>query len=222
MHIRTRIKICGLTQAEHVRAAADAGADAIGLVFYPKSPRYIEPEQARELRRSLPAMVDVIALFVNPSQDEVRRVIDVVQPELLQFHGDETPEFCRSFDRRYLRGFRVGGPGMLTPEAVLTECRRFPDAAAWLFDSHSSGYGGSGLSFDPHLLSAVRNAPDSRPLILAGGLKIETVRASIDELQPFGVDVSSGVEDAPGVKSAQKIQRFIAAVYGDTVLLNAK
>ncbi len=211
MHTRTRIKICGLTRTEHAQAAADAGADAIGLVFYPKSPRYIAPERARELRRALPAMVDVIALFVNPSQDEVQRVIDLVQPELLQFHGDESPQFCRSFDRRYLRGFRIGGPQMLTPEAVLAECRRFPDAAAWLFDSHSSGYGGSGLSFDPHLLSAVRSAEDSRPLILAGGLKIESVRASIEKLRPYGVDVSSGVEDAPGMKSTEKIQRFIAA-----------
>ncbi|NYT85880.1 phosphoribosylanthranilate isomerase [Pollutimonas harenae] len=209
---RTRIKICGLTRPQDVDTAVRAGADAVGLVFYGPSKRAVGLGQAASLRQRVPAFVDVVALFVNASTHEVEQVIEQVQPDLLQFHGDESPEFCTSFKQRYMRAFRVGGPGLDTPEAVLAACRRYPSASAWLFDSYSTGYGGSGLSFDPELLSAVRQAPDSRSIVLAGGLKADTVAHSLKMVQPYAVDVSSGVEDAPGIKSEQKIAAFVQSV----------
>ncbi|NYT57897.1 phosphoribosylanthranilate isomerase [Alcaligenaceae bacterium] len=209
---RTRIKICGLTRPQDVASAVLAGADAIGLVFYEPSKRSVNLEQAASLRKLVPAFVDVVALFVNAGTEEVNQVIEQVQPDILQFHGDESPEFCTSFNRRYMRAFRIGGPGIDTPAAVLAACRQHPTASAWLFDSYSAGYGGSGLTFDPALLNEVRQAPDSRHMVLAGGLKPETVARSLKLLRPYAVDVSSGVEDAPGIKSAQKIAAFTQAV----------
>jgi len=209
---RTRVKICGLTRPEDVRAACAAGADAIGLVFYPKSSRLVSLEQARVLREAVPAMVSVVALFVNAQAEEVQQVLDHVRPDVLQFHGDEPPEYCASFGHRYLKAFRLGGPGLGEPQAVLQACRRYPHATAWLFDSYSPGYGGSGLSFDSALLQAVRQAPDSRPVILAGGLTPHTVAQSVRELRPYALDVSSGVEASGGIKSAEKIQAFMGAV----------
>lgn len=209
---RTRIKICGLTRPQDVESAVLAGADAVGLVFYGSSKRAVGLEQAARLRQHVPAFVNVVALFVNASAQEVEQVIEQVQPDLLQFHGDESVEFCTSFKRRYIRAFRVGGPGLDTPQGVLLACRQHPKASAWLFDSYSSGYGGSGLSFDPELLSGVRQASDSRPMVLAGGLKADSVVQSLAMLQPYAVDVSSGVEDAPGIKSVQKMAAFTQAV----------
>ncbi|MDS1141772.1 phosphoribosylanthranilate isomerase [Pusillimonas sp. SM2304] len=209
---RIRVKICGLTRPQDVDAAVNAGADAVGLVFYGPSKRAVSLEQAIALRKAVPAFVDVVALFVNAAEDQVQEVIDQVQPDLLQFHGDETPAYCESFNRRYFRAFRVGGPGLDTPEQVLAACRKYASASAWLFDSYSTGYGGSGLPFDPALLRDVRQAADSRPLVLAGGLKADTVAQSVRALQPYAVDVSSGVEEAPGIKSAQKIAAFMKAV----------
>ena len=214
MQQRTRVKICGLTRIEDVHCAVRAGADAIGLVFYPESSRRVDLLQARLLREAVPAFVNVVALFVNPSFDEVQAVIKQVQPDLLQFHGDETPEFCASFNYRYMRAFRVGGPGLETPEAVLASCQAFRAASAWLFDSYSSGYGGSGLVLDATLLQGIQDAPESRPLVLAGGLTPETVAASIKAIRPYAVDVSSGVEMAKGIKSAEKIDAFMKAVRG--------
>lgn len=209
---RTRVKICGLTRIEDVQCAAQAGADAIGLVFYPKSSRLVSLEQARRLREAVPTMVDVVALFVNAQPDEVRAVIDQVRPDVLQFHGDETPEYCEQFGHSYWRAFRVGGPGLETPEAVLAACRPFQQAAGWLFDSYSAGYGGSGLTLDTGLLAAVQGAQDSQPLVLAGGLTPQRVAASVARIRPYAVDVSSGVEVSSGIKSAEKIQAFMAAL----------
>src|SRR3546814_729262 len=149
MQQRTRIKICGLTRPQDVDAAVLAGADAVGLVFYEPSKRSVSLEQAASLRRLVPAFVDVVALFVNASAKEVDQVIEQVQPDLLQFHGDESPEFCASFKRRHMRAFRLGGRGLDTPAGVLAACRQYPTASAWLFDSYSAGYGGSGLTFEP-------------------------------------------------------------------------
>src|SRR3546814_329512 len=212
MAARTRVKICGLTRPEDIDAAVQAGTDAIGFVFHAPSKRAVNLEQARALRQRVPAFVSVTALFVNAPENEVRAVIDRVQPDLLQFHGDESPEYCASFERRYLRAFRVGGPELNTPLAVLEACRRYPSASAWLFDSYSAGYGGSGLAFDIDLLSELRQARDSRPLILAGGLKPETLAQLVRQVRPYAVDVSSGVESAPGIKSADKINAFMQAL----------
>jgi phosphoribosylanthranilate isomerase len=209
---RTRIKICGITRPEDAACAVQNGADAIGLVMYPRSPRAVGLRQARLLRREVPAFTDAVVLLVNASHDEVREIIDQVAPDLLQFHGDESPEFCSSFGHRYVRAFRVGAPGLATREQVLAQCQRYGDAAGWLFDSYSSGYGGSGMRFDAALLQSVRDSAAARAVIAAGGLNAENVHATLDVLHPFAVDVSSGVETSPGVKSAQKIASFVRAV----------
>lgn len=209
---RTRVKICGLTRQEDVHAAVQAGADAIGLVFYADSKRAVSIEQARGLVQGLPAFISVVALFVNADSAYVRAVIDQVQPDLLQFHGNETPEVCRAYGRRYMRAFPIGGPGMETAEQVLGAAQAYPDAAAWLFDTYSSGYGGSGVAFDHGLLSSVRGSSQARPVVLAGGLDALTVDAAVRTARPYAVDVSSGVEASAGIKSAQRIQAFIQAV----------
>lgn len=211
-HPRTRVKICGLTRAEDIDSAARAGADAIGLVFYPHSRRAVSLDQARRLRAAVPPFVSVVALFVNPAPDAVNEVIDQLRPDLLQFHGDETADFCAQFRHPYLRAFRVGGPGMDSPECVGDACRAYMHAHGWLFDSDSAGYGGSGRGFDAGLLDVVAAAQDRRPLVLAGGLNADTVAQRIRRLRPYAVDVSSGVEIEPGIKSAEKIQAFIRAV----------
>lgn len=209
---RTRVKVCGLTRRDDVRAAVDAGADAVGLVFYPPSRRFLDVGTAAALRDLVPAFVDAVALFVNPSVAEVREVIETVGPDLLQFHGEESPEFCAQFGVRYLKGFRVGAPGQDTAETLAAHCATHGHAAAWLFDSFSQGYGGSGTSLDPALLREVAHAPHARPLVLAGGLSAGNVGARIAELRPYAVDVSSGVEESPGLKDPARIRAFMRAV----------
>ncbi|MEI2414828.1 phosphoribosylanthranilate isomerase [Orrella sp. JC864] len=209
--MRTRIKICGLTREEDILAAADAGADAIGMVFYPRSKRSLSPARAAELRRVVPPLVSVVALFVNASEQEIEQVRQAVRPDWLQFHGDETPQQCRAAGLPYWRAFRVGAPGPDTPAALAAACQAYEDAGAWLFDSYSAGYGGSGLAFDHGLLRELP-AQRRRHLVLSGGLTAQTVRQAILRSRPWAVDVSSGVESAPGIKSAEKIQAFVAQV----------
>lgn len=210
--MRTRIKICGLTREQDIDAAVAAGVDAIGFVFYAKSKRCLTPLRAAQLRRAVPAFVDVVALFVNPAEDEVRAVLDQVGPELLQFHGDETPQDCARYGHRFLRAFRAGAPGLDTAEDLASACRAYGEAAGWLFDSYSAGYGGSGHGFDYALLDEVKGDPVSRPLILSGGLNAENVGQAVQTLRPWGVDVSSGVEVEQGIKSSDRIPFFVAAV----------
>lgn len=214
--LRTRVKICGITRDSDLSAACKAGADAIGFVFYPKSSRLVSVEQARALRRATPAFVSVTALFVNAPETLVRQVLDEVRPDILQFHGDETAQYCTAFGHPYMKAFRVGAPGLEDAKSLLRACRQHPDAAAWLFDSYSPGYGGSGLTFDVSLLDQVRSANDSRPLVLAGGLNPDNVADAIKSVRPFALDVSSGVEDSAGIKSAGKINAFMKAVYAAT------
>lgn len=201
--MRTRIKICGITRAQDLRAAADAGADAFGLVFYARSPRCLAVEQARVLRRAAPAFLASVALFVNPAREEVERVLLGVRPELLQFHGEESPEFCRAFDWPYIKAGRVK-PGV----DLLEYWRRFSDASAWLADAWVEEYGGVGTGFDWSLLPSQRE----RPLVLSGGLGPENVAAAIQRLRPWAVDVSSGVESAKGIKDASRIHAFVREV----------
>jgi len=212
MKWRTRVKVCGLTRTEDIHSAVEAGVDAIGLVFYPKSSRLVALEQAERLRREVPALVSVVALFVNAAPSEVQAVIERVRPDVLQFHGEESPVYCDQFGMRYMKAFRVGAPGLDTPERVLAACQAFPDAAAWLFDSYSAGYGGSGLAFDPALIDLVQAHDDRRPIVLAGGMRQDTVQRSIELIHPYAVDVSSGVEVSGGIKSAEKIREFMLAV----------
>lgn len=209
---RTRVKICGLTRTGDVQSAVQAGADAIGLVFYEGSKRAVSIEQGRVLRQAVPAFVDVVALFVNADPDHVQAVIDQVQPDLLQFHGNESPPACQGYGRRYMRAFHVGGPGMDSAGHVLEAALAYPDAAAWLFDTYSTGYGGSGVAFDHSLLAAAQASGQARPVVLAGGLDASSVGEAVHAVRPYAVDVSSGVEASPGIKSAQRIYDFIRAV----------
>lgn len=220
---RTRIKICGLTRAQDVRVCAQSGVDALGFVFYPPSKRFVSAEHASELCADLPAFISTVALFVNPEFQAVQDVIHILRPSLLQFHGDEDPDFCASFGMPYLKAFRVGAPGLDTPANVAKTCEAFSLAAGWLFDSYTPAFGGSGQGFDHALLSGVTSAhalgseispahKASRPMILSGGLNVQNARAALQTLAPWAIDVSSGVEDSPGVKCAEKIVAFIRAV----------
>ena len=210
---RTRIKICGLTRAQDVHACVDSGADALGFVFFPPSKRFVSAAHAAELCADLPAFISTVALFVNPEPQAVKDVMQRLKPSLLQFHGDEDPDYCASFGMPYLKAFRVGGPGLDTPANVAKTCQGFSRAAGWLFDSYTPAFGGSGQGFDHALLSDVSKAQNTpRPMILSGGLNSQNVHAALQALRPWAVDVSSGVEDGPGVKSAQKIHAFVQAV----------
>ena len=201
---RTRVKICGITEAAHARVAADAGADAIGLVFYPASPRRVSDEAAAAIAQSLPPFVTSVGLFVNAPADEVRATLAAVNLDLLQFHGDESPEYCASFGRAFVRGVR-----MEAGTDLLEYARRFSGARALLLDAHVPGTpGGTGQTFDwasiPRELSI--------PLILSGGLTSASVGRAIRQVRPWAVDVSSGVERSRGVKDPQKIVEFIRSV----------
>ena len=201
--MRTRVKICGITRAQDARAAADAGADAIGLVFYPPSPRYLSTERAAEIRDALPPFVQTVALFVNADGAQVAQVIGRVHPGMLQFHGEETPEFCAQFGLPFVKACRLR-PGV----DALEYLRPFSRAVAWLLDSHVPEYGGVGEALDLSLAPAVKD----KPVILSGGLTQASVGAAIRRVRPWGVDVSSGVESAKGLKDAARIAAFIAEV----------
>jgi phosphoribosylanthranilate isomerase len=201
------VKICGITRPEDARAAAEAGADAIGLVFYPPSPRFLNVERAVEIRDALPPFVQTVALFVNPDAAQVAQVIGRVRPAMLQFHGEETPQFCGEFGLPYIKACRVKS-GVSARLDLLEYLRPFSRATAWLLDSHVEEYGGVGESFDWSLAPAVRE----RPLVLSGGLAPGNVAEAIRRVRPWGVDVSSGVESAKGIKDAAKIAAFVAEV----------
>jgi phosphoribosylanthranilate isomerase len=200
--VRTRVKICGITRPADALAAARAGADAIGLVFYPPSPRYLSLERAREIRDVLPPFVQTVALFVNADGAQVSQVVGRVHPAMLQFHGDEAPDFCAQFGLPFVKACR-----MKQGVSALEYLRPFSSAAAWLFDSHVPEYGGVGESFDWSLVPAT-----DKPVILSGGLSRDKVAEAIRRVRPWGVDVSSGVESAKGIKDAAKIAAFIAEV----------
>jgi phosphoribosylanthranilate isomerase len=201
--VRTRVKICGITRPADGVAAAQAGADAIGFVFYPKSPRYLSAERAIEIRDALPPFVQTVALFVNADAAQVSQVLGRVKPALLQFHGDETPEFCGQFGVPYVKAARVR-QGL----DLLEYLRPFQGAAGWLLDSFVEAYGGVGERFDWTLVPRKLE----RPLILSGGLERGNVAEAVRKLRPWGLDVSSGVESAKGIKDAAKIAAFIAEV----------
>jgi phosphoribosylanthranilate isomerase len=201
---RTRIKICGIREAGDARVAAEAGADAIGLVFYEASPRYLTPGAAARIAAGLPPFVMAVGLFVNPTEGEVRGILDRVPLDLLQFHGDETAEFCERFDRPYIRVVRMEAGTDLVEYA-----HRFPRARALLLDAHVPGQaGGTGKTFD--WADIPRDLPI--PVILSGGLTASNVGRAVREVRPWAVDVSSGVEASRGVKDPRKIVEFIRSV----------
>jgi phosphoribosylanthranilate isomerase len=213
---RTYVKICGITRVDDARAAADAGVDAIGLVFWPGTPRVVTHEQASAIVAALPPFVGVVALFVDPDPAEVRSVLDAVAVDVLQFHGGESAEFCRAFGRRYVKAIPVK-EGVDLLESVSP----YGDAAGVLFDAFREGDlpGGTGRAFDWARLSAEVRARIGVPTILSGGLDPGNVARAVREVRPWGVDVSSGVEErdaqgAPrrGVKDAARIRAFVQGV----------
>jgi len=200
-----RVKICGLTRPQDVEAAVACGADAIGLVFYAPSPRAVDLEQARILAAKVPAFVAVTGLFVNPERDYVEAVLDAVPLDLLQFHGDESPEFCQSFGRRWIKAVRVREPGQI--EQAFAD---YHQASGLLVDAWDPNrYGGTGQSFNWSLI------PESRPLplILAGGLSSDNVARAIEQVRPWAVDGSGGVEESKGKKDATKLSQFFKEVH---------
>jgi len=202
---RTRIKICGITQPKDALAVVKAGADAIGLVFYEPSPRAVTLEMAQSIVKAVPAFVTVVALFVNPTTKQVRDVLNGVRIDLLQFHGDEESDFCGQFQRPYIKAIRVRQTSDVVASSV-----RFPDAVGLLLDSYKPGVpGGTGETFDWSLIPASQ----SKPIILAGGLTPENIAVAIEQVQPFAVDVSGGVEREKGIKDHSKINKFISEVY---------
>ena len=204
--MQPRIKICGLTRLEDVHAAVAAGADAIGLVFYPKSPRHVDLALAATLARVVPPFVTIVGLFVNADPALVRQTLAAVPIHLLQFHGDEDAAYCRQFDRPFVKAARVK-PGM----DLVQYAGAFPSAQAILLDAFVDGFGGGGKVFDWSLVPKDLKTP----IILSGGLDAGNVADAIVRVRPAAVDVSSGVElnaASKGIKDAEKIRAFVAAV----------
>ena len=201
---RTRVKICGITRSQDALAAAGAGADAIGLVFYPPSSRHIEVAAAASIVRAAGAFVTTVGLFVNPRADEVRKVVDAIALDRLQFHGDEDEAFCLQFGLPYIKALRAR-PGADFQALAAA----YPSAAGILLDSYKAGVaGGTGEVFDWRSIPG----PMRSRIILAGGLNPENVASAIRQVGPAAVDVSGGVESEPGIKSAARIEAFIEAV----------
>jgi len=203
MQQRTHIKICGLTREQDVDAAVAAGADALGFVFYPRSPRHVSVARAAALVARLPPFVTPVGLFVNASAAELRDALGAIPHLLLQFHGDESPATCGAPGRPYMRAAR-----MAEGFDLLDFATQFSSAQALLLDAHIDAYGGGGKVFDWSLVP--RNVP--RPLVLSGGLHAANVIDGILQLRPSAVDVSSGVESAKGIKDAGAMRHFCDAV----------
>ncbi|AAO57285.1 MULTISPECIES: phosphoribosylanthranilate isomerase [Pseudomonas] len=201
-----RSKICGITRIEDALAAAEAGADAIGLVFYPKSPRAVTVLQARAIIAALPPFITTVGLFVNASRCELNETLDAVALDMLQFHGDETPEECDGYHRPYIKALRVKAG-----DDIAQACRTYRNARGVLLDTYVEGVpGGTGETFDWALI------PDDldKPVILAGGLTSANVAQAIAQVRPYAVDVSGGVEKSKGIKDREKILAFMSAVHG--------
>ena len=198
-----RIKICGLTRDEDVHNAVVEGADALGFVLYAPSPRAVSAEQAAQLIKKVPAFVTTVALFVDESAEEVRRALSICPFDLLQFHGDESPEFCRQFNRPYMKAIRVR-----SADDIHSAVQQYPDAKALLLDAYVENLpGGTGQAFDWRLIPQL-----SVPWVLAGGLNSTNVADAINQVAPFAVDISGGIEASKGIKDRKKIQEFISEV----------
>ncbi|WP_220813309.1 phosphoribosylanthranilate isomerase [Pseudomonas paralcaligenes] len=201
-----RVKICGITRVEDALAAAAAGADAIGLVFYARSPRAVDVEQARVIIAALPPFVTTVGLFVDMERTELERLLASVPLDLLQFHGDESPEHCEGFNRPYIKALRVKAG-----DDIAARVDRYPGASGILLDTYVEGVpGGTGAAFDWSLVPQTL----SKPVILAGGLHSDNVASAVARVRPYAVDVSGGVEASKGIKDAEKIGAFIRAARG--------
>jgi phosphoribosylanthranilate isomerase len=201
--MRTRVKICGITRRQDAEFAVKSGADAIGLVFYEPSPRAVTIEQAAAITAQLSPFVSVVGLFVNATAESVRQTIKQIPLSLLQFHGDESAEFCEQFNMPYIKAIR-----MQSAADLIQASKDFSAASALLLDSYQHGVpGGTGQTFDWSMITAV-----NKPLILAGGLTTENVAEAIRQVSPYAVDVSGGVEESKGLKSNNKISAFMREV----------
>jgi phosphoribosylanthranilate isomerase len=198
-----RVKICGITELADALAAAEAGADALGFMFFEPSPRYLSIERAAKIIAGLPPFIARVGVFVDAAEEFIQRAINKCGLDTLQFHGQEPPEFCRKFGLRTIKAFRIQNADSLIPlPSYQTE--------AWLLDSYRTGKpGGTGAKFSWDLAIAAKNL--GRPIILAGGLTPENVAQAVQQVRPYAVDVSSGVESAPGRKDPQLMHDFIAA-----------
>lgn len=202
--MRTRVKICGITRTEDAIAAVEAGCDAIGLVFYAPSPRYVSPEKAAEIVAYIPPFISVVGLFVDAEPSEITEVLKRVRLDLLQFHGDEAPEDCGRHGMPYMKAIRVKADTNL-----LQYAKDFKAAKALLLDTFVEGKpGGTGQPFDWNIIPATL----SIPVVLAGGLTAENVGAAVKQVRPYAVDVSGGVEIKKGIKDAAKIAAFMRGV----------
>ena len=219
--VRTRIKVCGLTRIADAEAAVMHGADALGLIFWKPSPRYIDPLAARPLVSCAGPFVATVGVFVNPTRDEVLRAIEQAGISTLQFHGEEDPDFCAGFQRPWIKAFKVGQPvSQVLPRKsasapggeqgdLLESTLSYQAASAWLFDAFDARLvGGTGEAFDWNLVP--KNL--ARPLVLSGGLNVSNVGDAVRRLRPYAVDVSSGVELDKGIKDAGRIAAFIHGV----------
>jgi phosphoribosylanthranilate isomerase len=209
--MRTRVKICGITRAEDARDAVALGVDAIGLVFYEKSPRAVSLQQAAAISRQLPAFVTSVALFLDADAEWIRQVVAQVPIDLLQFHGSEPADFCRGFNRPYIKALGMESTGTLADihAGVLASAAEFEDARGVLLDSNAPGAaGGTGEVFDWAMVPATLE----QPLILAGGLGVHNVAEAVRKTRPWAVDVSSGVEREKGIKDAALMRAFINEV----------
>ncbi|WP_122454963.1 phosphoribosylanthranilate isomerase [Pseudomonas viridiflava] len=201
-----RSKICGITRIEDALAAVEAGADAIGLVFYAKSPRAVSVQQAHAIIAALPPFITTVGLFVNASRCELNETLDAVALDMLQFHGDETPEECDGYHRPYIKALRVKAG-----DDIEQACRAYRNARGILLDTYVEGVpGGTGETFDWALIPSEL----SKPVILAGGLTSANVAQAIAQVKPYAVDVSGGVEKGKGIKDREKILAFMSAVQG--------
>lgn len=198
--------MCGMTRSEDISHAINLGVNAIGLIFYPGSSRYVSFEKAKELLKNFPPLIDAVAVLVNPEQEFVQKIINELPIQLLQFHGDETPEFCAQFNRPFIKA--------LHPKTALQIeqfAKEFYNSSALLFDTPSNkSRGGTGLTFDWHIIP--KNL--TKPYILSGGLNDGNVMMAIKACQPYAVDVCSGIEMSPGIKDHIKMSQFIKALWG--------
>lgn len=206
---KTRIKICGLTRPLDVDAAVSQGVDGLGFVFYKPSPRFVSPELAASLVSRMPGGIDVVGLVVNPTNDEINAINQRLNIDIWQFHGDETPERCLEIadGKKWMKAARIN------PNFQLSEfCLQYRYATAWLFDAFVEGYGGGGKTFDWDFIPQQWIKENAHRLVLSGGLNSHNVGESILHFKPLAVDVSSGVEQAKGVKDKALIDEFVAAV----------
>jgi len=202
--MRTRVKICGITRCEDAQLAVDAGVDAIGLVFYEKSPRFVCNELAAEISQTIPAFVSRVALFKDADEQMIQSVLSHVEIDLIQFHGSETASFCEQFNLPYIKALGMKGTEH-DMNYLISSAEKYHSAKALLLDAHAPGEaGGTGETFDWFSINKV-----DKPIVLAGGLNAENVKQAIETVHPYAVDVSSGVESTPGIKDKEKISAFM-------------